>query len=211
MQLNYFLKLYLRIVFFCDLVWHFTSKYPKLVKYFLYNDTVCRILTESHSFKMMTSDKNYYMYVINVYYLQINFLFSYTFLCYSHKSPSKYLYLQEWIFFSFYCNYILLIMLLQLSCTYPLCPPPASTLHSLRQSPHHCSWHVSCMRILWWLHFLYCTLHPHGYSVPTYLYFLIPSPLHPFSYTPFLPSVNHHNALCSHDSASVLLICLVRF
>ena len=34
------------------------------------------------------------------------------------------------------------------------------------------------------LHFLYCTLyHHHGYSVATNLYFLIPSPLHPFLHT----------------------------
>ena len=36
---------------------------------------------------------------------------------------------------------------------------------------------------LWLLRFLYCTLYPHGYSVTTYLYFLIPSPLHPFLHT----------------------------
>ena len=45
-------------------------------------------------------------------------------------------------------------------------------------------------QVLWLLHFLYWTLHPHGYSVTTYLCFLIPSPLHPFSYT-LLPFGNH--------------------
>ena len=35
--------------------------------------------------------------------------------------------------------YILLIMLLQFSWFSPLCPPPTSTPHSLRQAPHHCS------------------------------------------------------------------------
>ena len=37
-------------------------------------------------------------------------------------------------------NYILLIMLLQLSWFFPLCSTPPSIPHSLRQSPHHCSW-----------------------------------------------------------------------
>ena len=87
----------------------------------------------------------------------------------------------------------------------PLCTP-----YSLSQSPYCCScpW---VMRIgSWLLHFLYCTLHLHGYSVTTYLYFLISSPLHPFSLTP-LPSGNHQNAFCIHDSVSVLLICLACF
>ena len=66
----------------------------------------------------------------------------------------------------------------------PLLPSTQYPPHSHRQSPHHCScpWvmHVS----IWLLHFLYCTLHPHGYSVTSSLYFLIPSPLHPFSPPP---------------------------
>ena len=57
--------------------------------------------------------------------------------------------------------------------------------HSLRQSPHHCScpWvmHTGSLATPF---FLYCTLHPHGYSVATCLYFLIPSPLHPFPHMP---------------------------
>ena len=43
--------------------------------------------------------------------------------------------------------------------------------------------HGSCIQVLWLLNFLYCTRH--GYSVSTNLYFLIPSPLHPFPHTPF--------------------------
>ena len=69
--------------------------------------------------------------------------------------------------------------------------------------------HVSCIYVLWLLHSLYCTVHPHGYSVNTYLYFLIPSPLHPFPHTPF-PSGNHQNALHIRNSVSVL-VCLVCF
>ena len=42
-----------------------------------------------------------------------------------------------WVFV--FLNYILLIMLLQLSQFFPLCPPPPRTPRSLRQSPHHCS------------------------------------------------------------------------
>ena len=44
----------------------------------------------------------------------------------------------ELIFLEFlFKNYILLIMLLQLSQFSPLCLPPSSIPHSLRQSPHH--------------------------------------------------------------------------
>ena len=69
-------------------------------------------------------------------------------------------------------------------------PPPPSTPHSFRQSPHHCScpW-VTCTSCLATpFPILYFT--SHGYSVTTYLYFLIPSPLHPF-YPSLLPSGNH--------------------
>ena len=51
---------------------------------------------------------------------------------------------------------------------------------------------------------------PHGYSVTTYLYFLIPSPLHPLPHT-LLPSGNHQNTLCIHDCVSVLRVCLICF
>ena len=49
----------------------------------------------------------------------------------------------------FSLNCILLIMLLQLSWFFSLYPPPPSTPHSLRQSPHHCSclW-VKCISSL---------------------------------------------------------------
>ena len=98
-------------------------------------------------------------------------------------------------------------MLLQWSQLSPLCPLPPSTPHSLRQSPPHCScpW-VMCI-ILRLLHFLYYTLHPHGYFVTTHLYLLIPSP-DLFPQTP-LPSGNPQNALCIHNSVFVLvgLVC----
>ena len=41
---------------------------------------------------------------------------------------------------NFLKNFILLIMLLQLSQFFPLCPPLPSTPHSLKQSPHHFSY-----------------------------------------------------------------------
>ena len=43
-----------------------------------------------------------------------------------------------------------------------------------------------------------------------YLYFLIPSPLHPFLHNRLLPG-NHRNALLIHDSVSVLvyLVCFL--
>ena len=68
--------------------------------------------------------------------------------------------------------------------------------------------HGSCVLVLWLCHFLHCTVYPHGYSVSTYLYFLIPSPHHPFPHTPS-QSVNHQNTLSIHDSVSVFLVCLV--
>ena len=114
----------------------------------------------------------------------------------------------------FHFKYILLIMLLQLSQFFPLCPNPPSTLHSLTQSPYFCSFplvmHVSSVATPFPILYF---ISPHGYSVTTYLYFLILSPLHPFPHT--LPSsANHQNALCIHDSVSVPLfvsVCLVCF
>ena len=93
---------------------------------------------------------------------------------------------------------------------FPLCPPSLSNPHTLRQSPHPCSCPWVMGIVLWLLHFLYCTSHPHGDSVTTYLYLLIPSPLHPFPHTT-LPSGNHQNAPHTHDSVSVLLVCSVCF
>ena len=110
--------------------------------------------------------------------------------------------LETYLFF----NYILLIMLLQLSWFFSLYPPPPSTPHSLRQSPHHRSypWVMGMSFLATPFPILYFT--SHGYSVTTSLYFLIPSPLHLLPRLP-LSSGNHQN----HDSVSVLLVCLVCF
>ena len=107
-------------------------------------------------------------------------------------------------------NYILLVMLLQL-CQFSSFAPFHPAPYSLQQSPHHCSCPLIVhIKVLWLLSFIYCTLH--GYSVTTYLYFLIPSPLHPFPHTP-LPSGNNQNTLCIHDClcSSCLLSLFFRF
>lgn len=80
------------------------------------------------------------------------------------------------------------------------CPnfSPFATLSTqqppLPQAVHTPLVHGSCVEVLWLLHFLYYTLHLHGYSVTTYLYFFIPSPLHPFPHI-HLPTGNHQNTL----------------
>ena len=85
----------------------------------------------------------------------------------------------------------------------PLPPLPQTLLH-------HCScpWVLRISSLT--TPFLYCTLHPHGYSVATYLHFLIPSPPYPVSHTP-TSSGNHQNTLSIHDWVSVLLVLLVCF
>ena len=97
-------------------------------------------------------------------------------------------------------------MLLQLSQFFPFAPPPTSTPIP-SGNPHTIVLvHGSFRKVLGYS--IPCTLHPHGYSVTTYLCFLIPSPLHPFPHTP-LPSGSHQNALCIHDPVSVLLPALL--
>ena len=50
-------------------------------------------------------------------------------------------------------------MLLQMSQCFPLCPPPLSTSHSLRSSPHHCScpWVMCINSLATPFPILYCT------------------------------------------------------
>ena len=97
--------------------------------------------------------------------------------------------------FLFMFNYISFIMVL-LHCPNYF---PLASLHSANptisgNAPNIVHAHGSGVLVIWLLHFLYYTLHSNGYSVTTYLYFLIPSPPHPLPYTP-LPSDNHQNAL----------------
>ena len=127
------------------------------------------------------------------------------------KNPSSYIPKQICLpFFSFFIfsNYILLIMLLQLSWFFPHGPPPPSTPYSLRQSPHHCScpWvmHISSL----------ATPFPTLYFISPWLscnyIFILLNPLTSSS-SPYntLLSGNHQNTL--HIQVSVLSVCLVCF
>ena len=98
------------------------------------------------------------------------------------------------------------IMLLQLSWSSPLPPPQHFPLSQATPPPLFTSMgHAS----KFFGYSISCTVHPHGYSVTTHLYFLIPSPPHPFSYpTPIgQPSKGSPQI---HDSVSVL-VCLICF
>ena len=105
----------------------------------------------------------------------------------------------DFLCFCYFLNYILLIILLQLSHFFPLSP---STQHpqSLWQSPHHCScpW-VKCISSL-------ATSFPILYFTSPWLFcnYFTASPIPPFPPS----SGNHQNALCVHDTVSVL-VCLV--
>ena len=100
-------------------------------------------------------------------------------------------------------------MLLKLSWFYPLCHPPPSTSHTLRQSSQHCScpWVMSISFLATPFPLLYFTS---PWLFCNYLFvFLNPLtssliPSHP------LPSGNYQNILCIHDSFSVL-VCSVYF
>ena len=110
--------------------------------------------------------------------------------------------------FSFFIqkNYILLIRLLQLSWFFPLCP--TSTQYPPLPQTIPTPLFMSMGHVYKYFGYsIFCTLCPHGYSVTIHLYFLIPSPLHPFPHT---PSGKHQNTLCIHDSFSVL-VCIVCF
>ena len=106
-------------------------------------------------------------------------------------------------------NYMLLIMLPQLPQFFPI-----FSLHTAPLTPSgyphtHCSYpwvmHISSLATPFSI--LY-TLHSHGYSVTTYLYFFISSTFHPFPHNPFT-SGEHQNAFHIYDSVSLLLVCLV--
>ena len=113
------------------------------------------------------------------------------------------------LFLSFFKLYFIVYAITSVPI-FPLCSPPPSTTHSLRQSHTIVHVHVSCVQLLWLLHFLYCTLHPHGYSVTTSLYILIPSPLHSFPLY-LSPCGNHQSPLPIRNSVPVLRVCLVCF
>ena len=110
-----------------------------------------------------------------------------------------------------YFNYILLIILLQLSQFFPLCPPPPSPTPTLQAIPTPLSMSMHDAYIFFGYSMSYaCTLHPPDYSVTTNLYFLIPF----FAQPPILlPPGNHRNVPCIYDSISVLVVyfCFFRF
>ena len=105
-------------------------------------------------------------------------------------------------------------MLLQLSQFFPLCPPPSSTSHFLRQFPQLCShpWvlHVSSL----------CTTFSMWYFKSPWLFcnyqFVLPnpsasSPIFPNPLSIWQPSEWSCIHDCIHDSVSVLLLRLVCF
>ena len=108
-------------------------------------------------------------------------------------------------------NYILLIMLLQLSQFFLLCLPLPRTPNSPWHSPHLCLYpsvtHISSL----------ATPFPTLYFTSPWLFHnYLFVPLNPFTSSPILPytplpSGNYQNALHIHDSVSVLLVCLVCF
>ena len=79
--------------------------------------------------------------------------------------------------------------------------PSTQHPHSLRISPHHCScpWVICISSLATPFSYTLCTVHPHGYSVTIYLYFLIPSPLHPLPHSP------SHLAIIKTLSVSMIL------
>ena len=109
-----------------------------------------------------------------------------------------------------FLSYILLIILVQLSCFFPPLHPERSSPHSLRPSPHHCSgpWVMYVSFLTFPFPILYFTP---PWLFCNYLFALLNPltsssiPLHP------IPSDKHQNILNIHDSVSVLLVCLVWF
>ena len=93
---------------------------------------------------------------------------------------------------------------------FPLCIPPPSILHSLRQSPHPCScpWVMCVSSLATPFPILYITC---PWLFCNYLFVL----LNPLTSSPIPPhpllSGNHQNSLHVRDSVSVLLVCLVCF
>ena len=93
----------------------------------------------------------------------------------------------EFILYTFFLlfNYVLLIMLLQLSQFFPLCPPaqPPTIVHVCGSVCKFFGCSISCT-----------VLTSPRLVCDYYLYFLIPSPPHPVPHTP-LPSGNHQNSV----------------
>ena len=67
---------------------------------------------------------------------------------------------------------------------FPLCPPPPSTLYLPQPIPMPLFTSMGHVYKFFGYSISYAVLYPCGYSVTTFLYFLIPSPLHPFPHSP---------------------------
>ena len=99
--------------------------------------------------------------------------------------------------YCFYFKFYFLFILISFYCLcYYNCPyfPPLPQSHSTPiplaiHTPLFISMDHACNFFGYSISY---TLYPHGYSVTIYLFFLMPSPLHPFPNTP-LPSGNHQN------------------
>ena len=104
------------------------------------------------------------------------------------------------IYLFLFFNYILLIILLQLSQFILFCSSPSSIPHSLRQFPHHCS-------CTWVMSLSALGMYSYPYGCPVLLNSLTSSPI------PHIPLIsgNHQTDLHIDDSDSVLFVCLVYF
>ena len=73
--------------------------------------------------------------------------------------PLVSIWILRFVSFIYFLSYILLIILLQLSWFFLLCPSPHRTPHSLRQFPHHCScpWVMRISSLATPFPILYCT------------------------------------------------------
>ena len=89
--------------------------------------------------------------------------------------------------FFFFLNCILLIILLHLSQFFHLCPPPSSTSHSRRQSPHQFPHQCSCPWVM-------CRFFDYSISytvlhIPMATLYCLFVLCHPLSSSPILPQL----------------------
>ena len=101
-------------------------------------------------------------------------------------------------------------MLLQLSQLSPYCPPSPSTLPFPQAIP------MPLFMSMGHTYKFLAAPYPILYFTSPWLFcnylFVLPNPLTSSPILPYpLPSGNHQNHLCIHDSVSVLLVCLVCF
>ena len=107
----------------------------------------------------------------------------------------------------YFLKYILLIISLQLSHFFPLCPPPPGICIPSNNHPQFMSMGHAYK---FFGYSIFCTILniPPFYFIPTNLYYLIPAPFPPV-FLFLLPADNPPNDLHIYDSVPVLLVCLV--